>query len=157
MKEMQRGDRLTSREEAWEILRQSPYGVLCTTNDEGWPYGVQVFYVCVGEKIYFHCGAQGQKMRSMAKDSRVCLTATRRWNLVPQRLTAGFESAMVLGHCSRVEDPKEWEEALAALCRKFCPHHMEEFPGEIQRNPMEKTGVYCIVPVEVTGKRKIEK
>ena len=42
--EMRRQDRKLTQEEAEAILREGQYGVLSTTGEDGYPYGVPVSY-----------------------------------------------------------------------------------------------------------------
>lgn len=75
---MRRKDRALSSEEAQSILEHNQYGVLSVVCENGFPYGVPIHYVMIGEKIYFHStNAGGMKADAIQKYSNVCFTVTQ--------------------------------------------------------------------------------
>ena len=63
--EMRRQDRKLTREEAETILRDGQYGILSTTGEDGYPYGVPVSYAYENGKIYFHGTCDGALTREI--------------------------------------------------------------------------------------------
>ena len=61
-REMRRKKQLLSDEVSREILERNTSGVLSLMGDEGYPYGVPLSYVLVGDKIFFHCAKEGHKI-----------------------------------------------------------------------------------------------
>lgn len=119
MRGMRRLRRKTSYDRAREILHAAPYGVLCTTCDDGMPYGVPLCFVLTGSSIYFHCAAEGQKLDNIAYDTRVCLTAISQAKPMGEKLTVSYESAMVFGTARLVRGEDERQAALKALAENM--------------------------------------
>ena len=73
---MPKPNRLTSREDALNILEQGSYGILSTVSIDGQPYGVPVNYVYLKEEncIFFHCAMIGKKIDNMTANNKVSFT-----------------------------------------------------------------------------------
>lgn len=121
MRGMRQLGRKTTYDRAREILHQAPYGVLCTTCDDGMPYGVPLSFVLTGYSIYFHCAVQGQKLDNIAYDTRVCFTAVSHAESLGEKLTMAYESAMAFGTARVVRGEDERQSALKALAGKYAP------------------------------------
>ena len=61
-REMRRNKQLLAEDVSREILGRNTSGVLSLLGDEGYPYGVPLSYVLVGDKIFFHCAKTGHKI-----------------------------------------------------------------------------------------------
>ncbi len=123
MREMRRKDRLTSVEQAWEILENADFLTLSMTGADGAPYGVSLSFARVGDSLYFHSAAEGYKVESLLKDGRVCATAVGRQRSVPEEFTTAYASAVAFGTAHLVEDPAEKERGLLAICKKYAPEN----------------------------------
>lgn len=121
MRGMRQLRRKTTYDRAREILHQASYGVLCTTCDDGMPYGVPLSFVLTGYSLYFHCSVQGQKLDNIAYDTRVCFTAVSQAESLGEKLTMNYESAMAFGTARVVRGEDERQSALKALAGKYAP------------------------------------
>jgi nitroimidazol reductase NimA-like FMN-containing flavoprotein (pyridoxamine 5'-phosphate oxidase superfamily) len=82
-KGMRRQERKMDDREARELLEKGLYGVLSTTDEDGYAYGVPLSYVCIGENIYFHCAAEGSKLDNIRHNSRVSLCVVNKAETLP--------------------------------------------------------------------------
>ncbi len=148
---IRRKDRQLSREEALALLDQGVYGVLSVIGDEGWPYGVPMHYLYWEGALYLHCAKEGHMLESIARDARVCFTVVPRHTLVPDHITALYESVIVFGTADRVEDEAQRQQILDALVERLArvsPEHKAQY---IQ-SKAARTGLVRIRPVRITGK-----
>lgn len=154
MKPMRRKDRQLPRQEAMELLQRGEYGVLATAVPEDGPYAVPLSYVVVQSKLYFHCARAGHKLDNLRQDNRACFCVVGRTQPVYDGdFTTYYESVLVFGRASRIEDRTEKTEALTALAQKYLPQHMDKAPGDIAAS-FEKTDVWAVAIEEVSGKAK---
>jgi uncharacterized protein len=119
-REIRRAERATSDGEAREILARASHGVLATTGADGWPYAVPLNHVLLGDVLYVHCATQGHKLDNIAAGERVSYCAVASAQVVPEKLTTFYESAIVFGRASLVADPDEKRRALELLAGRFC-------------------------------------
>lgn len=134
MRGMRRMNRKTTYNRAREILHAAPYGVLCTTCDDGMPYGIPLSFVLTGYSIYFHCAVEGQKLDNIAYDARVCLTAVSHAQSMGKKLTMAYESAIAFGTAHVVHSEDERQAALKALAEKYAPElEMEKLEAHIKK------------------------
>jgi nitroimidazol reductase NimA-like FMN-containing flavoprotein (pyridoxamine 5'-phosphate oxidase superfamily) len=104
------------------------------------PYVVPLHFVWDGRQLYFHCAQEGEKLRRLSRDNRVCVeidelggiaTASR-----PCGFSTRFRSLIAFGRASLVEDDEEKRQALTALTAKYAggkPPAMEFDAAEIER------------------------
>ena len=65
---------ITDPKEIQRILAATPIGRLATAGSDGYPYITPVNFVFYQDCIYFHCAPQGEKLRNLERDPRVCFT-----------------------------------------------------------------------------------
>ena len=109
-----------------------------------------------GEALYFHSAKEGRKidcLRSSPAVHVVCVGTVRR---ALNEFTTGYECAMIEGICTEVTDDAETIRALRLLCEKYTPQHMDAFGRAVQKS-LQRTGVYKITVLSVTGKAKVLK
>lgn len=154
MGEVRRKDREISKEMAYEILKNAEYAVLATINVNGdEPYCIPFSPVLVDDTIYFHCAPEGQKLNNIRKNPNVCVTCIGNTELIPENYTTAYESAVVTGIASEVEEDKEKIFALKEVCLKFAPSNMENFEKAIKAS-LHRTTVCKIKINSITGKAK---
>lgn len=148
---MRNAKRELTAEEAKEILARGEYGILSTMGPDGYPYGVPVSYVFDGEKIGFHCAADaGKKLENIMFNAKVSFTVVGDTEVLPEKFSTRYESAVVFGTARKAEDKKA---VLKKLIEKYSPDFMESGMDCIER-AAEKTGVYEIEIVHMTGKAR---
>ncbi len=151
---IRRKDRVITEEETLELLERGVYGVLATVGQDGQPYGVPLSYTVWNGSIYFHCALTGHKLDNLAFCPRASFTVVGKVQAVYEKdFSTYYESAVVFGVASKVEDKEEAVEALRRLAEKYLPEHMDKADGDIARS-FSRTAVYKISMDQVTGKSK---
>ena len=148
---MRRRDRALSESEALEILARAEYGVLACVGEDGWPYAVPVNHVLSGDSIYIHGALEGHKLLNLAHESRVSYCVVANAQVLPERLSTLYESAIAFGQASLVQDEAERRSALRELARRFAPGHASTSEQAIQQH-IEHTTVLRIHIQRITGK-----
>ncbi len=137
------------------LLRRSAAGALATVDAEGAPYAVPVHFALVGEVVYVHGLPAGQKLENIRANPRVCLTVWEMQGLLldpegrPCENNTAYESAVLRGRASLVDDLEEKRAALRAVIARYTP---EMLGAPLPENMLRGTAVLCIEPDAVTGK-----
>lgn len=106
--DIRRSDRAQSESTAVEILKKGSYGVLSTVGADGYPYGVPVNYVYDDGKIYFHCAKnEGHKQENMRFSGKVSFTVVTKSDVISEKFTTGYESAVAFGIASKLLQTKK--------------------------------------------------
>lgn len=148
---MRRRDRQIPEKQAWEILDQCDYAVLAMTAEDGSPYCVPLNVVREGQSVYFHGAQAGRKAACLQKAPRVCLTCVETCEIVPERYTTRYASAVAFGRVTEVEEPEEKARALRFLCQRYTPEHLAGAEKEITQS-LRGTAVWKLTVEEITGK-----
>lgn len=154
-REMRRKKQLLSPEETAAILKRGTSGVLAVIGDGGYPYAVPLSYVYADSKIYFHCAKTGHKLDAITKDGRVSFCVIDQDQVVPEKYTTLFRSAIVFGKARVLEDDAQKRRAIEKLAEKYSPDQGEGRREEIER----QFARLCMVELTVehmTGKQAIE-
>lgn len=156
---MRRSDRAQSREFSLALIDRCTHGVMALSTGEAVPYCLPLSFVRVGDELYFHCAREGRKIDLMRRFPQVCVTFVgedRPAFVAPAEYTTWFQSAIVTGTASEVNDPDEKTQALRALCQKVTPEHMDSFGAAIAKS-LAVTAVWKVHMEEISGKAKLEK
>jgi len=143
---MRRKDRERDAEFALEVIRDCEYATLATINMDGTPYCIPVSPAVIDGAVYFHCATKGQKLDNIARSNSVCISGIRYTNLVPDKFTTEYESAVAEGKCFIVTDDAEKIAALRELSEKYAKSAMEQFDAKI----VEYIGRTCVCKIEIT-------
>jgi cytidylate kinase len=154
---LRRKDRMLEDEKGMALLERGEYGMLalCGDGEAGaWPYAVPLSYILMDGVVYFHCAKEGRKTDMLARNNRVCFTVVSDTQPVYSKgFSTYYESVMVFGHVSPVEDEEEKYRALFRLAEKYLPDHMDKADGDI-RHSFSRTAVFRISLERVTAKGK---
>lgn len=148
---MRRKDRQLPQEEAWALIEKGGQGVLSVTGDDGWPYGVPMNFITLEGCLYLHCAREGHKLDSIARDDRVCFTVVTKAQPVPEQITTLFESVIVFGRASLVEEEGQRLAVLDKLISDLGQVSPDLKARYIQAK-QARTGLIRIQPVQITGK-----
>lgn len=152
MKKMRRIDRKMTDEEALVLLEKGEYGILCTADPEGQPFGTPVNYVFTGRDIYFHAATTGAKLDNIKENPKVCFTVVGATELLPGDFSTNYESVMAFGKASLAEgDEKTY--ALAEIVKKYSPDFILEGDAYILKN-LNNCVVVKIEISEFSGKHR---
>ncbi|MGM9521498.1 MAG: pyridoxamine 5'-phosphate oxidase family protein [Oscillospiraceae bacterium] len=150
---MRRKDREMDEGFALSVADKCEYAVLSVVRRDGAPYGVPLSIARSGEYIYFHCAGEGEKVDAFRLNPKVCLTCVGDTNRLKDEFSTEYESAVIFGTASEVEDDGEKLEALRLICSRHTPENMAQFEPEAERS-FKITHVWRIHISCITGKRK---
>jgi len=118
-----RRERMTSREDAETFLKQAGHGILSLASPDGEPYGVPLNYVYVPSEnaLFFHCAIEGRKLDLIRENPRASFAVVANGEIVSERFTTRYESAIAAGRVLLVEERDEKIRALRWLCDALTP------------------------------------
>jgi nitroimidazol reductase NimA-like FMN-containing flavoprotein (pyridoxamine 5'-phosphate oxidase superfamily) len=147
---MRRQDREINSAEINSIMESGLYGVLSTTGENGYAYGVPVSFAYSSGKIYFHCAPEGSKLDNIKHNNLVSFCVVGNIEPLPKNFSMRYESVVAFGNASEVLGDEK-REALNELIEKYSPEYIEEGTAYINR-AQEKTKVMKIEIDHITGK-----
>jgi uncharacterized protein len=141
------------------FLHKMPNGVLATAHD-GQPFALNnlFVYVEVENAIYMHTAQVGRTRSNVETAERVCFTVSRIGRFLPNRKPVDFdveyESVVVFGQASLIDDLTEKEGVMWMLLGKYAPHLKRDVDFDpIPMEDLKRTSVYRIEIKEWSGKR----
>lgn len=159
---LRRADRAVD-DAAWiaELLHREPVATIATVDGDQPFLNSNLFvYDAAADAVYFHTAKVGRTRANIeGGGQKVCLTVFRMGRLLPAdtalEFSVEYDSVVVFGTASVVEDSAEATAALQALLDKYAPHLT---PGRDYRPPVDeelkRTAVFKIAIDEWSGKRK---
>ena len=138
-----------------QLLQRSLTGSLATLNSDGTPYITPIHFIYCGDAIFIHGLPKGKKLDNIARDSRVGLSVYEMDTLLldpnekPCDTNTKYESVMISGTASLVNDIEEKRNVLKKLVEKYTPHLVN---NHIPNNMVNGTAVVKIHIKEITGK-----
>lgn len=119
---------LLTQEQILKLLHRAEVGRLGTFSEDGYPYIVPMHFVHFDGKIYLHGLPKGEKIDNINHNLNVCFEIDEMLSLLydgvenPCDVNSEFNSIIIQGHASIVEDFNEKNEALLKLVEKYTPH-----------------------------------
>jgi nitroimidazol reductase NimA-like FMN-containing flavoprotein (pyridoxamine 5'-phosphate oxidase superfamily) len=148
------------------VLDTVSWGMLSLQTTDGWPYSVPMNFARSLDRIGMHCALQGKRMELLHTNSQVQFTVVRECSFLPSYTLGGelacpatqfFQSVMIWGKASVVEDSARKAEILQALMNKMQPEgkhlRIDAHPQEYA-NALKGVAVIEIEPMRQTGKFK---
>lgn len=126
-----------------DLLRDCEYAVVTTIDENGLPYSIPISQVVVDDKIYFHTSNKGTLKKIVGNGNGVSIVAVGKTELVPEKFTTSYESAIATGKIEVIEDKDEKLAALKAICEKYALSNMDHFETAIE-NAFERTAIFKI-------------
>jgi len=148
---MRRKEKQLTTEKTFEIVKKVEWGVLSFAQDNNDPYAIPISFAIEGKTLYLHGAIEGKKIDLIGTGRKVSFTCVGKTEVIPEKFTTKFESAVISGSIRIVEDKDERYEGLMSLVRKYSPDFIEEGKAYIQR-AYGKTAVIAIDIEEITGK-----
>lgn len=155
-REMRRKNQLLSEEESLNILKNGSHGVLALSGDDGYPYAVPLSYAYDRSKLYFHCAKTGHKIDAVKSCGKASFCVVDKDEVVPEKYTTYFRSAIAFGTIRILEDEAEKLEAIQTIAVKYHPKGSAE---DRQREIREGWDHLCILELSIehlTGKEAKE-
>ena len=151
---MRRFKQLLTEQSTKEIIINGSNGVLSLADPDGEPYGVPMSYAYDGDRrIYFHSATAGHKIDCIANDGRCSFCVVAQDQIVPEKFTTYFRSAIVRGSIKVLSDPDKVMQGLLLICEKYSPGIDPD--AEITRH-IGHVSVLCLEIDHMTGKEAIE-
>ena len=153
---MRRADREQDLGFSLALIDRCTHGVLGLTAEDGAPYCLPLSLVRLGSCLYFHCAREGRKVELLRRDGRVCVTFVgedRPAFVPPAMYTTYFQSVIVTGTATEVQDEAEKVRALRALCEKLTSGDMAAFDHALSGS-LPATAVWRIEMENISGKAK---
>ena len=154
MRQMIRSERALSQEEAYDLLKSCDFGILATVSQDGQPYGVPVNYALVEDRIIVHCAPDhGHKLDNLRAHPKVSFTVVGQHEIMQEKISTKYESAIVFGTARIVEDAQERCALLEYIVNQLSP----DFPEVGMRcieNKGARTGVVEISIEGISGKAR---
>lgn len=150
---VRRQDRLMDEAKALKLLENGEYGVLSMVSDGG-GYGIPVNYVWDGnDSVYIHCAPEGRKLEALKDNNKVSLCVIGEVNLLPDKFTTEYESALFFGtaHIQLSDDEKM--KALHLLIDKLSAD-FKDIGDKYANKSFHRVEIIRIDFTEFSGKQK---
>lgn len=154
-RKMRRMDKAMDEKAALELLKRCEFGVLSTVGEDGYPYGVPVNYALKDGAIYIHCATEGHKLDNIIYNSKVSFCAVGDTEVISENFSTKYESVIIFGNASIVEDDNEKREALLEIIYKYSPDFIESGKKYIE-NDCHRAKIIKVEIEHITGKKAIE-
>lgn len=151
-RELRRPKQLLSEELTIHLLQNGITGILAVLGDNAYPYAVPINYVYDDNKIYFHCAKKGHKMDAIQNHDKVCFTVISKDTIVPEQFTTYFESVIVFGKATIIEDTDIKLHAMKLLNQKYAPAFEKQGDQEVKQ-ALNALGVVQIEIEHMSGKQ----
>lgn len=125
-REMRRGKQALTEAEAKEILYGGTSGVLALSGDDDYPYALPISYVYDRDRIYFHCAKTGHKIDAIKRNDKASFCVIAQDKISPEEYTTHYQSVIVFGRISIMEDQVQKLFAIRKLAEKYVPHDTKE-------------------------------
>lgn len=123
---VRRRDRLMDSDKAVALLSSAEYGVLSMVDVNGEAYGLPVSFVFDGDlALYLHCAPEGRKLRAIEHHPQVSFAIVGKTQVIPHKFTTNYESVVLTGEASIINDEDERWLALEMILKKYSPEHIE--------------------------------
>ncbi|NLS44334.1 MAG: hypothetical protein GX969_01130 [Firmicutes bacterium] len=131
-----RGEYALSRIEAVSIVKSADYGVLATVNAKGEPSVVALNHVMINDHtLIFHGRSDGEKIKNIKQNPNVSFFVIADAELVAERFTTVYKSAVAHGIAVIVEKDNKKREYANALMNRFVGNLA---PERLQKNYIAK-------------------
>ena len=154
-RKMRRSNQELERETCIDILKREPRGVLSLIGDGGYPYGIPMDFVYKDDSIYFHSAIEGHKIDAIRADPKASFCVIDKGYKPEGEWAYYFNSVIVFGRISEIEDNNKKREALRMLAGKYFPTD-EDAGGEIE-NTLGRVACLRLDIEQVSGKQVHEK
>lgn len=149
-KKMRKRDRQVEPLETFEILKKNTHGVLSTTCENGYAYGVPLNYIYLKDNIYFHAAPGGLKFDNIELNNKVSFCVVGDTMLLSNKFHTNYESVIIFGKANEVFD-KEKREVMLEFINRFSKGKIDEWEKYMEMM-IDKTKVIKISIENISGK-----
>lgn len=147
-------DHPLSPEQITHLLDTELVGRLATIGADGCPYVTPVHFAVMDGTVYIHGLAAGEKLHNIRRDPQVGFEVDRMLSLIhhpdlPCDTNTEYESVIIRGRASVVQDTAVVTRVLDAIVAKYTPQHTGKgYPP----NMLKMTAVIAVDVTACTGK-----
>jgi uncharacterized protein len=152
---MRRKKQLLTEAETIALLETCTSGVLAVHGDDDYPYAVPLSFAHEDGKLYFHSAVAGHKLDALERSDKASFCVIAADDIVPEKFTTHFRSAIAFGRASVVTDDDEKRHALMLLAEKYSPEYLDVAASEIDGD-WKRVCVMELAIEHLTGKASIE-
>ncbi len=154
-RKMRRFKQGLSAEKCAEILQTEPRGVLAVLGDGGYPYTVPLDFVYADNKLFFHSAVEGHKVDAVLGNPKASFCVLSQGELSDDGWSFFFDSVVVFGKVTIVDDERERADKLRRLGLKYYPSEVEV--DEEIRKDIKRALLLQLEIEHISGKRVHEK
>jgi nitroimidazol reductase NimA-like FMN-containing flavoprotein (pyridoxamine 5'-phosphate oxidase superfamily) len=145
-----------TNEEAIELLKKEPRGVLSVLGDDGYPYGVPIdhWYNDADGWIYFHSGKKGHKIDAINRCIKVSFCVYDSGYRKEGEWALNIRSVIVFGRVEIIEDREVIYDISRKLSRKFTDD--EGYIAREIKAFAHETRLLKLAPEHISGKHITE-
>lgn len=138
-----------------QLLLQAQVGRLGTISQDGFPYILPMHFVYYNQTIYMHGLPKGKKIDNIKRQTQVCFEVDEMLSLLyenvedPCDVNTEFNSVIIEGTASLVDDVSEKNLALRQIVNKFTPHLLHK---EMPEKMIQGTAVIKIDIIKCVGR-----
>ena len=145
-RKMRRFKQGLSAEKCAEILQTEPRGVLAVLGDGGYPYT---------NNLFFHSAVEGHKVDAVLGNPKASFCVLSQGELSDDGWSFFFDSVVVFGKVTIVDDERERTDKLRRLGLKYYPSEVEV--DEELRKDIKRALLLQLEIEHISGKRVHEK
>lgn len=124
-REIRLKDRVVSDDKAIEIIKKGSYGVLSTTGEDGYPYGVPLNYTYFDNCICFHCAQEGHKLDNILFNDKVSFCVVTKSDVLGNEFDTDYESAIAFGKATVITSDSEKRDILLSVLNKYAAGYLK--------------------------------
>ena len=124
-REIRLTDRAVNDERTIEIIKKGSYGILSTSGEDGYPYGVPLNYTYFDNCICFHCAQLGHKLENIKFSEKVSFCVVTKSDVLGNEFDTDYESAVAFGKAAVIADDSEKRDILLSLLNKYAADYLK--------------------------------
>jgi nitroimidazol reductase NimA-like FMN-containing flavoprotein (pyridoxamine 5'-phosphate oxidase superfamily) len=137
------------------MLESCTSGVLAVHGDDDYPYAVPLSFAYEDGKLFFHSAVAGHKLDALKRNDKASFCVIAADDIVPEKFTTHFQSAIAFGSAKVVTDDAEKRHALMLLAEKYSPEYLASAGSEIDGD-WKRVSVIELAIEHMTGKASLE-
>lgn len=156
MIKMRRKEREKEKAFAYKVIDKAEYGVLALVDENNSTYAIPLSFARIDDAIYIHSANEGRKLNLIRENSNVSFACVGNTQILSSQFSTYYESAILFGKASIVDNNQEKQKALEAIAAKYSPTFTKEALDYIEKH-REKTTLIRIDIENISSKANLPK